>query len=255
MQFDFDMEDRGGLIREVDRRLRRRFVDFRPRYRLLDPVSQLVMSMLGGQTYGHVSKAAHARLVSTYADWSAVRDAQREAIERLIRPVTHWQSKAERIQRALTKFTDASGQPCLDWLADLSVEDGHRRLEEVNGIGPKTAAAVLNTSTLRKRSLVIDSHHLRIVKRLGLLKASAEFNEAYRTIMPLVPIEWSAEAVDWHHILVKYLGQVICRPKEPHCQICPLNDLCPGMSAHISGGLWQHISAPGSHRSIRQSLS
>ncbi|MEM7728217.1 MAG: hypothetical protein AAF311_02970 [Pseudomonadota bacterium] len=101
------------------------------------------------------------------------------------------------------------------------------RLEAVTGIGPKIAAAVLNTSTLRKRSLVIDSHHKRILVRLGLLDHGSDFVKAYRHIMPLVPQDWSAEAIDIHHILFKRLGQTHCRPAIVHCDACPLRPLCP----------------------------
>ncbi|WP_298915405.1 hypothetical protein [uncultured Algimonas sp.] len=225
------MDDRESLLRRVDARLRRHFTGFPPRYRLLDPVSQLVMSLLGGKTFGPVSRAAHARLVATYDNWSDVRDAPIGDIEAIIRPVTHWKKKAERLQRALRAFTDDDGTPDLDWLSDLTVEEGHRRLEAINGIGPKTAAAVLNTSTLRRRSLVIDTHHIRILERLRLLKRNANFVEAYRTIMPLVPQDWGPMRIDTHHMLFKRLGQVTCRHSVGHCHRCPLNDLCPSAAA------------------------
>ena len=92
--------------------------------------------------------------------------------------------------------------------------------------GPKIAAAVINTSTIRQRSLVIDTHHLRILQRLGLVRAGANFPQAYHATMPLIPAECGAMRIDHHHMLFKRLGQAICRPSHPHCKSCPLLDIC-----------------------------
>ena len=44
--------------------------------------------------------------------------------------------------------------------------------------------------------------------------------------MPILPEEWTAEDMDEHHLLVKRLGQVLCRPKNPNCSECPVRDTC-----------------------------
>jgi endonuclease-3 len=227
MQFFLDMDGRTEALRMIHKRLRDHFVGFPPRYVILDPVSQLVMSMLGGHTYSHVSKAAHADLVRNYRNWSDVRAAPVRDIEYIIRNVTYAEVKASRLVRALALISDESGHPSLDHLAAMSVEAAHDWLERIPGVGPKTAAAVLNTSYLRKRSLVIDTHHLRILERLQIVRPNTSIAQAYSQVMPLLPSDWSAHIMDVHHMLFKKLGQVICRVHIAHCEDCPLNQLCP----------------------------
>jgi len=227
MQFLLDMDGRTEALSTIHQRLTDHFVGFPPRYVILDPVSQLVMSMLGGQTYSHVSKAAHADLVTNYRDWSNVRDAPVSDIEYIIRNVTYAEIKAPRLVQALALISDESGCPSLGHLEALSVEASHDWLERLPGVGPKTAAAVLNTSRLRKRSLVIDTHHLRILERLQFIRPNTSFAQAYSLVMPLLPNDWSASIVDVHHMVFKKLGQLICRVHIAHCEDCPLNQLCP----------------------------
>ena len=108
-----------------------------------------------------------------------------------------------------------------------SVERAHQWLEAIEGVGPKIAAAVLNTSQLRKPSLVIDTHHLRVMQRFGLITHGTNFVQAYRHLMPLVPETWTASGIDEHHMRVKRLGQTLCRPRHLHCSLCPLAEGCP----------------------------
>lgn len=99
-------------------------------------------------------------------------------------------------------------------------------LEGLPGVGRKIAAGVMNTSIFARPVLVIDSHHRRIVQRMGLVPSRADTARAYDTLMPVMPPEWSAPDMDEHHLLVKRLGQTICRPTQPDCGACPVVDDC-----------------------------
>lgn len=90
------------------------------------------------------------------------------------------------------------------------------------------SAAVLNFSTLRKRVMVVDCHHFRVAKRLGLLLESTRFPAAQRVLMNQhVPDAWTADDLDDHHSLMKLHGQTFCRHRAPLCRACPLRKLCP----------------------------
>lgn len=242
-----DFDRRTDLLREMQARLARHYPDYPPRYLLLDPVSQLVMSLLGGRTKSPVSKAAHAGLLRCFRNWSEVRDADVRRLERLIQNVTFADIKARRIKTILSFLSRRTGRPSLAVLDGLSVQQAHAWLERIDGIGPKIAAAVLNTSTLRRRSLVIDTHHLRILIRVGMLPPGSDFRKAYRLVMPLVPDDWTAETIDVHHMLFKRLGQDICRPFEPKCGRCPFSSLCRhARRSRTSGARPNTLSGPPS---------
>ena len=114
------------------------------------------------------------------------------------------------------------------------------KTERLPGAGRKVSAATLNFSTLRMRALVVDTHHLRVVRNLGLTRPHATYEEAYRRLMPRLPAQWGAAELDDHHQLMKALGQTICRPESPRCGACPLQDLCPTgrqvAAADVPGG-------------------
>ncbi len=195
-------------------------------YFLLDPVSQLVMGLVGGRTRGDVSAAAFLRLRKRFADWESLRDAPAAEIRRFIFDVTFSEVKAPKLKEALQAITASQNALTLDFLRTFSVNSALGWLEQLPGVGRKTAATVLNFSTLRKPALVLDTHHLRVLRRLGLIGQRDSTEEVYERLVPLLPNSWNAKDIDDHHQLVKMLGQRLCRSTQPVCSLCPLRDIC-----------------------------
>lgn len=229
MQLLLDLDERPRRLAEIHRRLQRHFGPL-GRFLQLDPVSQLVMGLVGGRTRTAVSKAAFEALLGRFGHWEAVRDAPVGEIQRVIQDVTFAELKAPRLKATLTAITGAHGGLTLEGLGCMALEDALAWLERLPGVGRKVAAATLNFSTLRKPALVIDTHHLRVLRRLGFLGGRDNLKQAYDRVMPLLPPDWRAADLDEHHQLMKLLGQTNCRHRTPLCQSCPLQDLCPSAS-------------------------
>ena len=68
---------------------------------------------------------------------------------------------------------------------------GRADLEQFDGVGTKTSGAVVNFSTLRRRAMCVDSHHLRVTQRLGLVRKNADARETEDRLMEMAPPEWS----------------------------------------------------------------
>jgi endonuclease-3 len=217
------------VLVEIHQRLRRRFGRPGP-FLQLDPVSQLVLGMVGGRTRGEVSKAAFEALLAFFGHWEAVRDAPVAEIQEVIGAVTYAERKAPQIKATLQAITAIHGRLTLDNLGRLSVDDAIAWLERLPGVGRKIAAATLNFSALRKPALVIDTHHLRVLRRLALADRRRGGKVAYERLMPMLPDRWTAADLDEHHQLMKTLGQTTCRHTNPACCECPLRDLCPSAS-------------------------
>ncbi len=226
MQLLLPIEDGPLTLEAAHGRLFARFGRPGP-WRLLDPVSQFVMGMIGGRTREAESRAAFEALRGRLGDWDAVRDAPPGAIHAAIAAVNFAEVKAPRLQEALRAITALRRHIELDFLRDLAVDTALAWLERIPGVGRKVSAATLNFSTLRMRALVVDTHHLRVVRRLGLTRPRAPYGEAYRRLMSRLPLEWDAGDLDDHHQLFKRLGQTICRADGSECPACPLRDLCP----------------------------
>ena len=191
-----------------------------------DPLTQFVYSMLSSRTKTPVSLQVMRDLQARFGDgWEAVRDASVAEIEQTLQIVTFPEVKAPRLKAALQQITARYGSLTLDFLAKYRTEKIRAWLESFEGVGPKTSAAVVNFSTLRRRALCVDSHHLRVTHRLGLTpRLDAATTE--ERLMRLVPETWTAEMLDEHHSLIKLHGQTLCTFDEPKCPQCPLLKLC-----------------------------
>ena len=199
----------------------------------LDPLSELVSSLLSHRTKNKDSGSAFKQLKATFPTWEAVRDADTEAVQRAIAPCTWPEQKAPRIQQILQQITRERGELSVDFLADLSVEEARAWLETLTGVGPKTSAAVLSFSTLRKRALPVDSHHHRVAVRTGLIPAKVSVGPSHKILEAQLPADWSAQQVYDNHEVLMLHGQRCCYYRKPECDRCVILALCPfGQSNH-----------------------
>lgn len=193
----------------------------------LDPLSELVSSLLSHRTKNSNSAEAYRNLMNTFGSWEAVRDAPTEAVQTAIRPCTWPEQKAPRLQDVLRRITELHGSLSLDFLADTEVAAARLWLEELPGVGPKTSAAVLSFSTLRAKALPVDSHHFRVAVRLGIIDKKIGEGKANRVLENLLPPEFTAQDVyDNHQLMMKH-GQKVCFHYSPDCKDCVLKDICP----------------------------
>lgn len=192
-----------------------------------EPEWVLVQGVIGARTKSPVSNAATDRLLTRYGSFEAVAAAPLAELAEELRTQTYPAVAAERLKASLGALVERRGAVDLSHLADLETGAAMDWLEQLPGIGRKIAAGVMNASTLDRRALVLDGHHLRILRRMALVPAKADTARAFDAIMPAMPPEWSAADFDEHHLLMKKLGQTWCRPAVPQCADCPALSLCP----------------------------
>lgn len=221
------------LFPEVDTRLveihdillARYASEYKPRV-VWDPLKQFIYSLLSSRTKTEVSHQVMRDLEARFGTWENLRDAPLEEIERTISIVTFPETKAPWLKAALMGITARYGSLSLDFLAKYRTDKIRAWLEQFEGVGAKTSAAVVNFSSLRRRALCIDSHHLRVTQRLGLTRR-ADAATTEERLMRMVPEDWTAEKLDEHHSLIKLHGQTLCTFNEPKCGVCPLLVRCP----------------------------
>ena len=124
-----------------------------PFFHDLDPLSELVSSLLSHRTRNADSGRAFKQLRARFADWPAVRDAPTAEVEAAIAPCTWPEQKAPRIQQILRTITELRGELSLAFLAEMPVIEAREWLEDLPGVGPKTSAATLLFSNLRRPAL------------------------------------------------------------------------------------------------------
>jgi endonuclease III len=104
--------------------------------------------------------------------------------------------------------------------------DGHvpRRIEDLlrlPGVARKTANVVA-AELGEPQGIVVDTHVRRLSQRLGLTKQEDPV-KIERDLQKLVPREhWGI----FPHLLIWH-GRRVCDARNPRCEVCVLNDLCP----------------------------
>ena len=220
-----------------------------------DPLSELVSSLLSHRTRNADSGRAFKALKARYPDWAAVREAPTSDIETTIAGVTWPEQKAPRIQAVLRAITARQGALTLDFLAEAPVAEARAWLQSIPGIGPKTSAAVLSFSTLRKAALPVDSHHHRVAQRTGLIPATTDVGPSHAALAALLPVDWDAQKVYDHHEVMMLHGQRCCFFRNPACARCPILDLCPTGQARMTTGESAPARAEAQRRGVAASAS
>ncbi len=206
-----------------------------PYFHTLDPVSELISSLLSHRTRNADSGRAFKALRARYPDWHAMMHAPTEDVEATIEGVTWPEQKAPRLQAVLHAIEERHGSLSLDFLKDMPVEEARAWLESIPGIGPKTSAAVLSFSVLRKAALPVDSHHHRVAQRTALIPQSTAVGPSHAVLAALLPEDWDAQQVYDNHEVMMLHGQRCCFFKNPACERCAVLDLCPTGQGRMEG--------------------
>jgi len=134
-----------------------------------------------------------------------------EDVERIIRPVNYYRTKAGRvieIARTVLERFGARVPATLDELVSLP------------GVGRKTANCVL-VYGFGAEAIPVDTHVHRISNRLGWVKTGTP-EQTERELWKVIPEAWVRRVND---LLVKH-GQTVCRPIGPKCDRCRVGEYC-----------------------------
>ena len=208
-------------VRAILNRLRTRFGELEPP-RSVDPLDELILTVLSQHTSDLNAERAFARLRQTFPTWDTVVDARTTMVSDAIRSGGLANSKAPRIQAILREVRDREGKFDLSELRTKSDTEARVYLTSLPGVGPKTAAVVLSFA-LGRDAIPVDTHVHRVTKRLGLVPSNTSAERADRLLHDLVPDGLRTPL----HVALIRLGRETCKAPIPRCRECPLKDLCP----------------------------
>jgi len=208
----------------IARRLERRHGPFR-RGRRLEPVDQLVATILSQATSDRNSERAFTSLRRAFPSWDAVIAAGPGAVEPIIRAGGLARNKSRSIVAVLETLSRSPSGLCLDHLGTGELDAAMGELTALPGVGKKTAACVL-LFAFDRPAMAVDTHVHRLSRRLGLVSPRATADQTFAVMQQITPPEVVLAA---HVGLVRH-GRVTCPARAPRCPECGLEDLCP--SAH-----------------------
>jgi endonuclease-3 len=187
----------------------------------LDPLDQLIATILSQNTSDHNSLAAFRCLKQRFSSWEQVRDAPQAQVVAAIQSAGLANQKSSRIQQILKQISEERHSLDLSFLKDRTPEEARSWLLRFKGVGPKTASIVLQFA-LGKPAFPVDTHIQRVTGRLGLRPAAMSAEQTH-VLMEQVfrPQEYGAA-----HLNLIRLGREYCHPRKPDCPSCPLRGLC-----------------------------
>ena len=100
------------------------------------------------------------------------------------------------------------------------VPRGHEALQELPGVGRKTANVVMNVA-FGEATIAVDTHIFRVGNRTGLAPGKNPL-EVELKLLKRVPEEYRLHA---HHWLILH-GRYVCKALKPECPKCLIRDLC-----------------------------
>lgn len=195
-----------------------------------DPLDSLIATVLSQNTSDVNSHRAFAQLKAKFSTWEKALAARPTQIASAIRLGGLAEIKAARIKRILRQIEQDQGRLDLSSLRRKSMQEARNYLLSLPGVGPKTAACVL-LFTMQKPAFPVDTHILRVSKRLGLIPPKTTMERAHELFEQMLTSEaagkWEAKEILGLHLGLIRHGREICGARRPKCEICPLFDLCP----------------------------
>ena len=187
-----------------------------------DPVRNLVLTILSQNTTDANRDRAFDRLMKRFPTLSALAGARPPEVEEAIRVGGLARAKAKAILGALARIREERGGYTLDFLREMPLPAARAYLTSFPGVGVKTANIVLLFS-FGMPAFPVDTHVLRVTKRLGLVPGTSDLAKAALSLEPHVG---AADHGSLHLNLIR-LGREVCRPRVPLCPECPLLTVCP----------------------------
>jgi len=216
-------------VREILRRLDERYpgvtcaLTHRSAWELL--VSTILSAQCTDARVNMVTPVIFARY-PTAADFARLKPEQ---LEPEIRSTGFFRNKSRSIVGAARAVVERHGG---------QVPATMEELLEIPGVARKTANVVLGTWFRKAVGVVVDTHVLRISRRLELTR-NDDPQKIEQDLMKAIPQEkW----IEFSHQIIHH-GRALCVARTPKCADCPLETLC-----HAADKTWSTVEV---HKAAR----
>ena len=161
----------------------------------------VIAVMLSAQTTDKSVNAVTPILFKKYPSLDALYNAPLESIEEIIKPIGLYKNKAKNLKGIVKDLVERFNGV---------VPSDKEQLMTLPGVGNKTAG-VIRAEIFQIPDLPVDTHILRISKRLNLAKKDDEPIDVERKLKKIIPEErW----IKSHHQLIHF-GRYYCMARSP----------------------------------------
>jgi len=196
---------------EIYRRLRAANPEPTTELRYDSPFELLVAVILSAQATDVGVNKATARLYPIANTPQAILDLGEAGLKQHIKTIGLFNSKAANIIKTCRILLERHNG---------DVPRTREDLEQLPGVGRKTANVILNTA-FGEPTIAVDTHIFRVSNRTGLAPGKTP-PEVEKRLLKFTADEFKQDA---HHWLILH-GRYVCKARKPDCPNCSIQELC-----------------------------
>ena len=172
----------------------------------------LMAIVLSAQSTDKRVNSSTSILFSKYPSLEAIKGANIEDLESIIRPVGSFRKKALYIKKIATILVDQY---------QGIVPKDRELLMSFPGVGRKTINVFLS-EFYQEPAIAVDTHVERVSKRLRIASLRDDVWKVEKKLMKFFPNE------EWgrRHLQLVLFGRYYCKAIKPLCKDCNLKDIC-----------------------------
>ena len=175
------------------------------------PFELLIAVILSAQATDVSVNKATAKLYAVANTPEQILALGIDGLKPYIRTIGLYNSKADNIIKTCQMLIEQHSS---------QVPETREALQQLAGVGRKTANVVLNTA-FEQPTMAVDTHIFRVSNRTGLAKGTTV--EAVETqLLKVIPKHYLMDA---HHWLILH-GRYTCKARSPLCATCLVADVC-----------------------------
>ena len=134
-----------------------------------------------------------------------------DGLKNFIKTIGLFNTKATHIMALCQKLVE---------LHNGEVPKTRAELENLAGVGRKTANVILNTA-FGEPTIAVDTHIFRVANRIGLANAKTVL-AVENELLKVIPEKFKQDA---HHLLILH-GRYVCVARKPLCEKCVISGYC-----------------------------
>ncbi len=176
-----------------------------------NPFTLLIAVVLSAQATDVGVNKATKKLFELADTPEAMLALGEDKVRDLIKTIGLYRNKAKNVIALCQKLIEEHGS---------DVPNSREALEELPGVGRKTASVILNEA-FGEPTIAVDTHVFRLANRTGLAPAKTPL-AVEKKLEKTVPKHYARGA---HHWLILH-GRYVCLARKPKCTECAINDVC-----------------------------
>lgn len=193
--------------------LKKEYPDVKPSLNYSNPLELLVATVLSAQSTDIQINRVTEKLFKKYRTAEDYASADLRELETDLYSTGFYKAKAKNIKAAAQMIAEKyNGE----------VPKTMEELISLPGVGRKTANIVLARAFGIIEGIAVDTHVMRVSRRLGLTKNS-DPDKIEKDLISLA----RKEDLDSISMTLIYHGRKVCQARRPKCKICIVKDLCP----------------------------